>query len=304
MKEVKTFLIVDFVILLLKVLSGLLFNSYTILVSSIYDFIMIIGVLLIRKKLDEKKKSRGVYTALIGALGIFIDLIILFFAFTTEINRTSLWILVPLFICLIARYIVSCFYTNASYQRKRGLLSFGTIGSSFDFANYIVILVAMILMKVSKWVAILRFADRIGAVVISLFVIYKAYELIRHSFAYLKEMDIQVSEKFINEIKNRREIKSLEELELTSYGGYINCKCYIQINEGISMVDLNSFVITLQDYLIKIADLVKIYLVDKDSNRPRRAKVRSMKQDARDSRSGNSKKGSKGKNRKQKNKRH
>ena len=301
MKEIKTFLIVDLVILLLKVLSGLLFNSYTILISGIYDFVLIIGMLLLRKKLNEKKKSRGVYTALIGALGIFVNLIILFFAFTTEINRTSLWILVPLFICLMARYVVSCFYTNASYQRKKGLLSFGTIGSSFDFANYIIILVAMVLMKISKWVAILRFADRIGAVLISLFVIYKCYDLIRHSFAYLKEMIIEVPENYLNEIRNRREVKSLEKLELNCYGGYINANCYIKVNEGISMVDVNSFVITLQDYLIRIADLVKIYLVE-EGYKPKHVKVRSKKQDARDSRSGNGKKGSKGKNYKQKNK--
>lgn len=303
MKEIKTFLIVDAVILLLKVLGGLLLHSYTILVSGVYDALLIIGMLLLRKKVEERKMLKGIFTALLGALSIMFVLSALFFAFTTEINRTSLLLLIPIFVCLISRYIVSCFYTNVSYQRKKGLLSLGTIGSSYDFAIYIIAIVVMVLMKISKWVGFLKYSDRIGAVIIGLFVVYKAYDLIRHSFAYLKGMEKEVPENYIDEIKNRREVKSLEKIEFNSYGGFSNASCYIQVNDGVSMVDVNSFVITLQDYLLKIADMVKIYIVEKKKDeKPKKAKVRSKKQDARNSRSGNSKKSSKGKNSKQKNK--
>ena len=170
-------------------------------------------------------------------------------------------------------------------------------------ADFWIAIVVMVLMKISKWVGFLKYSDRIGAVIIGLFVVYKAYDLIRHSFAYLKGMEKEVPENYIDEIKNRREVKSLEKIEFNSYGGFSNASCYIQVNDGVSMVDVNSFVITLQDYLLKIADMVKIYIVEKKKDeKPKKAKVRSKKQDARNSRSGNSKKSSKGKNSKQKNK--
>lgn len=303
MKEIKSFIIVDLIILILKVLSGLFLHSYTVLVSGVFDLIFVLGMLLVSKKNLEKKKARGLFTSLLGALGILLVLITLFFAFTMKIRRTSVWIILPVVICLVARYIVSCFSTNASYQKKKGLLSVGIIGSTYDFASYIIVIIAMILMKVSKWVAFLKYSDRIGAVIIGLFVIYKSYELIRHSFASLKDMEKEVPEEYINEIGSRKEVKKLDKIELKSYGGFINAECSIQINEGVSMVDVNSFVITLQDYLLKIADVVKICLVEKkEEKKPKKVKVRSKKQDARNSRSGNSKKSTKKKNPKQKNK--
>ena len=303
MKEIKAFIIADVIVLLLKVVCGFLLHSYTMLASGVIEVLLIVGTLLLSKKIEGNKKSRGILTALFGALIVFSSLVVLFFAFTTKLRKTSLLIILPVLVCLISRYVVSSFYTNSGYQRKKGLLSIGSMISNMDFANYIVIIVAMILMKISKWVGVLKYSDRVGAVLISLFVIYKAYNLIRHSFANLKDNKKEVPNEYLEEIKKRKEVKTLENMDVNLYGGFVGINCSLQIAEGIGPVDLNSFVITLQDYLLKIADIVRITLVEKkEEKKPKKVRVRSKKQDARNSRSGNGKKGSKGKNNKQKNK--
>lgn len=303
MKEIKTFIIADLLILVLKIVGGWFLHSYTMLASSLLDVMLILGMLFLAKRKEDSKKIRGIFTALFGALVIFVSLALGFFVFTTKIRKTSLLIILPVIVCIIARFVVSSFYTNANYAKKKGLLSVGGIISNIDLYIFIAIIVAMILMKVSKWVSILKYADRVGTVLVSLLVIYKAYNLIRHSFAYLRETPREVPESYYNEINARKEVKEIEKIAVFNYGGLIGINCYIQLNDGVGTIDANSFVITLQDYLLKIADIVRVVLVEKkEEKKPKKAKVRSKKQDARNSRSGNGKKGSKGKGSKQKNK--
>ena len=72
------------------------------------------------------------------------------------------------------------------------------------------------------------------------------------------------------------------------------------LNNNLTMLDLNTFVVSLQDYLLKIADVVEVKL--QEELIVKRPKVRSLKQDARNSGSGNSKTNTKNKNTKKKNK--
>ena len=96
-------------------------------------------------------------------------------------------------------------------------------------------------------------------------------------------------------------VSKVERLSLVNYGGIRYFKCNVVLSEGITMIDINSFVIMLQDYLLKVADVAKIDLIDPNS-KPKHVKVRSLKEDARNSRSRNSKTNAKKKNSTKKNK--
>ncbi len=301
MKDIKTFIIVDLIIFILKVVGGLLTHSYTIVASGAYDLILILCSLMAMKGNTANKKL-GIITIIVGIVSILLAGGLITLAFLTDIKITSLWVILFLVITLIMRYIVSCFYTNISYQKKKGLLSYGNILSNVDFYNYGVIIVALILMKVSKWAAVLKYADRIGVILLSVLLIIKGIKLIRNSIIKLKEVPTKVSDEVLDEIKRRSEIKQLGKLEVQYYGGVRVAKCDVLLKEGISMVDVNSFVVTLQDYLLKIADAVRIFMIDKEVNTSRRAKVRSKKADARNSGSRNSKTGTKKKTNKKTNK--
>lgn len=301
MKDIKTFVIVDFVIFLIKVIGGLLTHSFTMIASGAYDLILILCSLIALKGNTESKKL-GVVTIVVGILSILSAAGLVAWAFLTDINKTSLWVILFLVITLIMRYIVSCFYTNISYQKKKGLLSYGNILSNVDFYNYGIIILALILMKVSKWVDFLKYAERIGTILLVVLLVIKGIRLIKNSIFKLKGKTVTIGNDLISEIKNRNEVKNLGKLEIQYYGGVRVAKCDVLLKDGIGMVDVNSFVVTLQDYLLKISDAVRIFMVDKEANTSKRAKVRSLKQDARNSGSRNSKTGTKKKNTKKTNK--
>ena len=301
MKDIKTFLIVDLIIFVLKVLGGLITHSYTLMVSGVYDLVLIICTLIAIKGKTESK-GLSIFTILLGILSITSAGGMIVLAFLTDIKKTSLWVILFLVISLIMRYIVSCFYTNFSYQKKKGLLSYGNILSNVDFYNYGIIILALILMKVSKWAKVLKYADRIGVILLAVLLVIKGFKLIKNSIDKLRDKQKRISEETISEIKNRSEVKALGKLEVYYYGGVRVAKCDVLLKDGIGMVDVNSFVITLQDYLLKVSDAVRIFMIDREPNTSRRAKVRSLKQDARNSGSGNGKTSSKKKSSKKGNK--
>ena len=301
MKDIKTFVIVDLIILLLKVVGGLITHSYTLMVSGVYDLILILCTLVAIKG-NTESKGLSIFTIFLGLLSLLSAGGMISLAFLTDIKKTSLWVLLFLIISLIMRYIVSCFYTNFSYQKKKGLLSYGNILSNVDFYNYGIILLALILMKASRWASVLKYADRIGTVLLSILLIVKGFKIIKNSIDKLRYKTKKINDETISEIKNRSEVKALGKLEIFYYGGIRVAKCDVLLRDNIGMVDVNSFVITLQDYLLKVADAVRIFMIDKEPNTSRRAKVRSLKQDARNSGSGNGKTSSKKKSSKKGNK--
>lgn len=301
MKDIKTFLIVDLIILVLKLLGGFITHSYTMMVSGVYDLFLILCSLIAIKGRRENKKL-SIITIIIGILSLLSAGGMISWAFLTDIKITSLWIILFIIITLIMRYIVSCFYTNFSYQKKKGLLSYGNILSNIDFCSYGIIILALILMKVSKWVKVFKYADRIGVILLSIILVVKGIKLIKNSIIKLKDKPVVINEDVLSEINNRSEVKCLGKLEVIYYGGVRVAKCDVLLKENMGTVDVNSFVITLQDYLLKIADAVRIFMIDKEPNNSRRAKVRSKKADARNSRSGNSKTSTKKKNTKKTNK--
>ena len=295
MKDIKTFIIVDFIILVLKAVGGFLTHSFTMMVSGVFDLILVLSALILFRGNSENKKL-SIATLIIGILSLLSAGGMIAWAFLTGIKKTSLWVILFLVLSLIMRYIVSCFYTNVGYQRKKGLLSYSNIRSNLDFYSYGIILLALVLMKVSKWVDWLKYADRVGTILLAILLVIKGIKLIKNSIAKLKGKEKAIEEKVINDIKNRDEVKNLAKLEIQYYGGIKVAKCDIALKDGIGMVDVNSFIVTLQDYLLKFADAARIFTPDKEAHVLKKAKVRSLKQDARNSGSRNGKTSPKKKN--------
>lgn len=298
MKEVKVFIIVEVILAILKVIAGLLCSSYTMLASCLLEVFLIVTSLFVIKQKDNKK-YKGILSSILGFITIILGLGLIFLVVTLKVQKVSWFILLFIFLCLLARYAVGCFYTNLNYGKKKGVLGFSVINSNTDFYITGIVLVSFILTKIGKWVELFKYADKIGAILLSLFVIYKGIRIIRNSFSYLEDKTIELTE-YEEEIKKRNEVKKFVSINVNSFGGIRKAKCNIVLKDSLTMVDLTSFIVTLEDYLLKIANVVQVNLVE--DIKPKKPKVRSLKQDARNSGSRNSKTNTKKKNTKKKNK--
>ncbi len=298
MKDVKKIIITDLILLLVKLVGGLLCHSLTMLSSMLLELSVIVISLFLYKKSDNKK-YKGIISSLLGFLIILSSLFLIYYGVVSDIKNTSWFIILFVILLAIIRYIVSCFMTNVSYQKREGVLLIGKMHSTIDFISYGVILGALLLTKLSKWVKIFKYGDILGMIIISLFVIYKGIKVIVNSFKYIEEKNNIDLSTYVTEIEKNKEIKSVEKLDLTSFGGLNYAHLNITLKEGVSMIDVNTLVLSIQDYLLKISDVVRVNLVKKTVIR--KAKVRSKKADARNSRGRNSKTNTKKKNTKKKN---
>ena len=100
MKEVKSFIIAEVIICILKVLGGVLCNSYTMLASSIFELALIIMSLIVCKN-KENKKYKGIITSVLGILMILSGLGIIFVANIMKIKRVSFWIILFVIIQIV-----------------------------------------------------------------------------------------------------------------------------------------------------------------------------------------------------------
>jgi divalent metal cation (Fe/Co/Zn/Cd) transporter len=300
MKEIKKFILVNFIVLVITVIGGFVCKSNTMLSVGILDLLLLISSLCVTKR-KENTKFKGVISSLLGFIFIMGSLAFILYVYSSKVLIPSFFILLFMLITLVVKYLVSCFYTNINYQKKKGILSYGNLNSSVDFIIYGILLLTLILGKVNKWVWFLKYADRVGTVLVVFYVIYKSFRLIVNSFKYLESEELtKVVE---DEITSRNEVKKIERILVNSFGGVRYITIDIVLNESISLVDINSFVITLQDYLLKYGDVVDINMVNGvEKKRKTKPKVRSLKQDARNSGSRNSKTSTKKKNTKKKSK--
>lgn len=298
-KEVNKQLTVNFVIGLFKIIVSFICNSYTLIVSAIYDLEQIFILLFNKCSKENNSKGKSIITALINFIIVLGTMGFIYFSFISNIKVPSLFILLFVIIFVMIKYSVSTFMTNIAYTKKHGIIGISTCNSSIDFYNYGVIIIIMIIGKLSKWFKICKYADKVGVLLISGLVIYTALKNIYSSFKCMSDKNITIEDEIKDEIKNRKEVKALDDIKIKYSGGYSYVTCDIALADGLNLVDASTFMVTITDYLLKISDLVVINM----TNATRKIKtVKRVKANAGNSRSRNSKTNTKKKNTKKANK--
>ena len=289
MKQISKYLISSIIILILKVVGGIFLHSYTLLASSIFEvFLIINSILTISKDNNTLKKIISIiYSFIFIASLVFLNYI----SITTDNLTPSLLIILILIVSLIIRYIILVLGTNKTLQKRNGILSFANVSSNQDFLIFIIVLVSIILCKIGKWVNILTYSDKIGCGLISMLLTIKLIKILINNF---KEPSNFIDE-YTKEINSRKEISNLSNLKLTSFGGIRKLSVTITPKDNISLVDITSFILNLDDYLLKKANVIEVSLGGLNS-------YRRVIQNAGNSRSRNSKTNSQKKNSRKKNK--
>lgn len=294
MNSIRKFIIADLIVFLAKIIGAFLCKSYTLLASSIYDLILVLISLFCAKNV-KNTKGKAIISSIFGLIIILNSIALVFTSFITKVLKPSLLMIIFLLIAIIARYIVTALSVSTNYSKKEGLLTYSNLNSNVDFFSYVVIIGSLILCKISKWIDILKYADRLGTIIIAVLIFIKGIKIIINSFNYMENKVKDLDEKYLEEINKRSEIKKVTSIIYNNYGGIRFVRLNVNMKENISMIDINTFMITLKDYLLKIAEIASVNMV-------KEVQVKKVSSNARNSRSGNSKTSTKKTNTKKKNK--
>ena len=282
MSKIKKFIIADFIVFIVKILGAYICKSYTLLTSSIYDLSLILISLFCARNI-KNTKCKAIISSLFGLFLILISVGLVFASVITKILKPSFWIFIFIIIAIIVRYVVTALSVNNNYTRGEGLLTYSNLNSNVDFFNYVVIIVSLILCKVSKWVNILKYADRLGTIIIATLIFIKGIKIIVNSFSYVEGKVDELDEKYLSVIEDRSEIKKVTSIVYNNYGGIRYIRLNVNLKDNINMVDVNTFMITLKDYLLKKAEIASVNMV-------KEVLIKKVSTNARNSRSRNGKK--------------
>lgn len=284
MKEIKKFLLVEVLLVLLKGLGGLLSHSITFYVSCLFELFLCLSFFLSYLN-KENKKYKSILSSFLAFLFFMGSVGLIFLSFITEVKKMSWFFLFFFLICFFLRYIVLFYSINKTYCRKKGSLFFAEISSTMDFLQYGILFVSFLFSKFSYFVPLFCYADRVGVFLFSLLLWYKVGKVIKQSFQNLYQESNSLTEEVLDEVRRYKELKQLHSCNLKSIGGIKYVKMQIQVKENLNLLDLNTFMITLQDYMLKYCDVLSISLIEKGTYK--KPRVRSKKQDARNSRGRN-----------------
>ena len=295
-KDYNGYLIMDFIIIGLKLLAGLLGHSLALLATILFDVVVIITSFIAFRSKEKTTRGRMVGTAFYSFIICLLSILYVFITFKIKIMKPSLLILIFLLLCLVLNYVTTVYKSNVSYSKKEGILGGSNKNSSVNIIMYIVVLASVI---ISKWGSLwkqLRYADRIGATIVSIFTIYYALRILVRSFKFLEEEQEEKLNGVITEEVNKcKEVKNITKINILSNGGIRKIDIDLKLQPSIGLTDLITFVVTLEDFLLKYCDFASVNLV-KHVNRS------GARKNARNSGSTNSKKSTKKKSTKKKSK--
>ena len=295
-KDYNGYLIMDFIIIGLKLLAGLLGHSLALLSTILFDVVVIITSFIAFRSKEKTTRGRMVGTAFYSFIVCLLSILYVFITFKIKIMKPSLLILIFLLLCLVLNYVTTVYKSNVSYSKKEGILGGSNKNSSVNIIMYIVVLASVI---ISKWGSLwkqLRYADRIGATIVSIFTIYYALRILVRSFKFLEEEQEEKLNGVITEEVNKcKEVKNITKINILSNGGIRKIDIDLKLQSSIGLTDLITFVVTLEDFLLKYCDFASVNLV-KHVNRS------GARKNARNSGSTNGKKSTKKKSTKSKSK--
>ena len=269
MKDKKSMVIVCLAVLVIKVLGGLLTKSFTLISTGILEGVLLTYFLLATNK--TSKKYDGIITSLIGLIIIIISLALLFLCIIRPVTKPSFFIILFIVICVLAKYAVTSLKINSTYNKRKGLLATSNIRSNLEFYTYGVVLGSF-----------LKYGDKIGTILITGVTVYYGLRLIASSINYMEDKEPTLPEGYNEEILKRPEVKRLDSVTVRNFGGLRIANANLEIKEGVSLVDVNTFAVTLEDYLLKTADVIEVNMINSVNNgtKKNKPKVVSKKAEA------------------------
>ncbi len=295
--EYKTFIICDLIVIIIKFLAGYFGHSLTLLSTIIYDIVAMFTALLALKAKEENKKGKSIFTSLYAFILILLSICMVYLSFQIKPWKPSLLILIFLLICVVSNYIITVYKSNTSYLKKEGVLGYSSKNSNTNMILYIVVLATIIISKFRGLWKYLIYIDRIGVIVVALFLTYYALRILLRSFKNMEDEEEKITQTINEEVNKCKEVKNVTKVSINHLGGIKRIDLELKLQDQIALTDLITFVVTLEDFLLKYSDLSSVRVV-KNANRKVVRKV------ARNSGSTNSKGSTKKKNTKKKNKKH
>lgn len=233
-----------------QIIIGFLGNSSAIIADGVHtlsdlitDLVAIIGNVMSLKPADEKHpdghgKIEYLTSLTIGATILSLGFLLIGDSFGKKLVVPNLIVVIITIITIFSKLILSKYLLNKGYEYKNTILIASGKESFVDVISSLVVLISVVLMQFSKEIPALIYADQIGSILVSLFIIRTGFTITKENLSNIigeKETD----NKYINEINNiilkNNKIHSIVTLNILKYGPYYKLDADITMDGSLTL---------------------------------------------------------------------
>ena len=235
-------------LVVLKFIFGIIFNVKVLIADAIHslsdlstDVICIVGQKMAKADTDKEHpyghgKMEYITSIIVGTIIMIMGMGLIVDAFNSKINLiTNNYIIIVVIIVIIVKYILSRYVIKNGLKYKNNILIASGNESLADVLSSLGVLITVILANLTKYVEIFKYADKMGSIIISIFIIRTAINILKQNInAILGERE--QDEEYINKIKdiinNIDGVKKIDNMILIKYGSYYIASLYVSVDES------------------------------------------------------------------------
>lgn len=246
-------MIVNVFLSLIKIISGILGSCNSLIADGIHsisdlstDIIAIIGNKLSLKPADNKHPyGHGKIEYLTS---LIISIVILFLGFSiiyNTINRQTVipkvWVLIVSFITIISKYFLSSFIIKQGKRINSTILIASGYESRSDAVGSIGVFLSVIVMHLSSYINIFKYADKVATIIIAILIIKTGFNILKENIGLLLGEQL-IDEDYLQKIKNiiyEEEDLKIKKIHILRNGPYNHLVATITMNNFISLEEAN-----------------------------------------------------------------
>ena len=254
--------VLNFIVAIIKIISGIVFSFSTLIADSIQSFIDFFTdiISLIANKIGKRRANKTypfgygqvyyVSNVITGFLLFLIGIFIVYqvFAFDNTF-KPSMTILFILLIILVLKYIVIRLLQYHGNSTKNELLIESYKESKADFISTCVVILVLLLSYLENYLPEFINIDKIGSICMAIYVFYASYKMIIANTKGILINDYE-NEEMKEEIKKELEnIKGINitKIKIIKMSAYYSVFLQIDVNDNLKIKDF----IILQDKIKK-----------------------------------------------------
>ena len=260
---------------IIKILFGFIGKCNALIADGIHslsdlstDFVAIFGNHLSLKPADKKHpfghgKTEYITSVIIGIVIILLGLSLIYNIFNKEITIPNLLMILVSLFTIISKYILSSYIYKKGIEYSNNILIASGKESKADVYSSIFVLISIILMQFSNELKILKYADMLSTVIISLFIIKTGFNILKDNIGILLEEQV-LDKEYIKEIKNIitsfNEIVEIKDLYILRYGPYFKLVSNV-IMKDLSLTDAHKIIDEIEKKLKEKDDKIKYVFI-------------------------------------------
>ncbi len=260
---------------IIKILFGFIGKCNALIADGIHslsdlstDFVAIFGNHLSLKPADKKHpfghgKTEYITSVIIGIVIIVLGLSLIYNIFNKEIIIPNLLMILVSLFTIISKYILSSYIYKKGIEYSNNILIASGKESKADVYSSIFVLISIVLMQFSNELSILKYADMLSTVIISLFIIKTGFNILKDNIGILLEEQV-LDKEYINNIKNIitsfNEIVEIKDLYILRYGPYFKLVSNV-IMKDLSLTDAHKIIDEIEKKLKEKDDKIKYVFI-------------------------------------------